>query len=460
MNTQAYFDNIQKYILEELKKSHHSVIVSVAWFTDSELFQSLCLKARQGIQVELMLMNDEINNDSSLNYDLLVNAGGKIWKISADGNLMHNKFCVIDKKTIINGSYNWTNKARQNHESITIIEDAELAIQFIQEFDKLKTKYFGEQPEALIVDYCKLCIRLETLKYAITLQDNEDIEFQTHKLKRIVIPQADDYFTIIQEIIANVEKEHYDNAINLITGFVAKFQTLTVYIDSEIEAIKLEIKSLGLQISSLEDEKNEIEKLLYTFNIRHNNELGEIIEKILWIKKEKLKEEAHSDESKKNKAEEAESDYNKYHKSYQETKDKNIQKLDKGQQKELRNIYRNATKLCHPDVVNEEQQKEACEIFHKLKDAYDNNNLDLVIRIYEDLRTGIFTNKTENVSEKQKLKLILIQLRNNRDNLEQGLLVLKQSQVYQRIIEISDWDAYFLEKKRQLQEELLALTDK
>ena len=39
--------------------------------------------------------------------------------------MMHNKFCVIDRSTVINGSYNWSYKARQNHENITVSTNAE-----------------------------------------------------------------------------------------------------------------------------------------------------------------------------------------------------------------------------------------------------------------------------------------------------------------------------------------------
>ncbi|HYN79679.1 MAG TPA: phospholipase D-like domain-containing protein [Lamprocystis sp. (in: g-proteobacteria)] len=34
---------------------------------------------------------------------------------------MHHKFCVIDRATVIIGSYNWTKRAQANDESITVI---------------------------------------------------------------------------------------------------------------------------------------------------------------------------------------------------------------------------------------------------------------------------------------------------------------------------------------------------
>jgi len=172
MQTQAYFENIQEQIIHELTKAKCSVVIAVAWFTDYELFNLICKLANQGVGIQLLLMNDEINNHCGIAYEQLKTVGGKVWKIGNGNNdsLMHNKFCVIDEQVVINGSYNWTNKAKQNYESITVIQDAELAYQFSCEFEQLKKQYFGENIEQTVLDYGKICIRLKTLKNAILLE--------------------------------------------------------------------------------------------------------------------------------------------------------------------------------------------------------------------------------------------------------------------------------------------------
>ena len=49
---------------------------------------------------------------------------------------MHNKYCVIDEKIVITGSFNWTAKAVSlNHENIVIIRDEYVAKQFKANFD-------------------------------------------------------------------------------------------------------------------------------------------------------------------------------------------------------------------------------------------------------------------------------------------------------------------------------------
>ena len=51
---------------------------------------------------------------------------------------MHNKFCIIDLQTVIHGSYNWTNNAKYNDETIAIENSRELAEKFAKQFIKLK----------------------------------------------------------------------------------------------------------------------------------------------------------------------------------------------------------------------------------------------------------------------------------------------------------------------------------
>ena len=458
MQTQAYFEDIQQHILIELEKAKSSIQIAVAWFTDINLFSSLCNKANSGIAVELMLMNDEINNSSGINYDLLCNAGGKVWKIgdkNKPDRLMRNKFCIIDNKTVINGSYNWTNKARQNHESITIItENIEFALQFNNEFRAIKENYFGKDVESTLADYGIICSRLITLRESIRTGDVEDIGYLTSKLKKHIKPFTDSNISKIHKIVEHIEKKRYVEAVSEINEFVDRFQALTVFIDTEIAALRLELRALELQISSLEDEKIELEKLLHEFEVRHNQELGEILLKLLRLRKDKLKEEAKQNPEKENEYKEAEKDYKNYHKSHEELKDERIIELTDEQKKELKTIYRSASKLCHPDAVDAKFKKEAEEIFKELNDAYQKNDIEKVKQIYENLKKGAFKSGSETTNEKQELLKKVARLRLVRDKIENTVQNIKQSSTYQQIIKIDNWDEYFSNVKKELLKEL------
>ena len=459
MQTQAYFDDIQYYIKKELNKANQSICIAVAWFTDKELFSALCEKATDGVGVELIIMNDEINMNSGIEFDLLTKMKGKVWKISSDKDsdiLMHNKFCIIDGNTIINGSYNWTNRARQNHESITIISEApEIALQFLQEFSNIKEKYFGAKTENLVVDYTKLCMRLETLKSVILLEDKEDIQFQTNKINKMIsATYTAGRITQVREIISLLGNHQYGDAIPLIDEFLTRFRSLVSYIDPVTAALRLEVKALEIQISSLEDEKAESEKEIHEFERQYNLELGELILRLLKLRKEQLKEEAEDDESKKSEYEEAQRDYEEFQQNYEAVSHEEKYELPPEQLQELKTNYRKASKLCHPDVVAEEYREEAAEIFRELNNAYTKNDLQKVNEILAHLEQGIFKSNAEKVTEKDKLKIIVKKLRIKLTTLEQLINQLKQSETYRTVSTISDWKIYFQGIREQLQSEI------
>ncbi len=135
----AYFRNIRKEILEELDEAQTEIKVAVYWFTNHELFDLLYQKQLNGVQCELIIHNDYINNrDTGLPFQKFVDAGGKFY-FSDEENPMHNKFCIIDNSVLINGSYNWTYYAEsKNKENVLIIkEEVDVLNAFETEFSNL-----------------------------------------------------------------------------------------------------------------------------------------------------------------------------------------------------------------------------------------------------------------------------------------------------------------------------------
>lgn len=136
----VHFVQIQKTIIEQIELAQFTIWVAVAWFTDGDLFKHLVAKKQQGINVQLIIIDDQINRDSGLNYESEFETY-RIKKSSLFGNIMHNKFCVIDIKTVIHGSYNWTKRAKYNRENIAVASSHEVAERFSEEFIKLKKSY-------------------------------------------------------------------------------------------------------------------------------------------------------------------------------------------------------------------------------------------------------------------------------------------------------------------------------
>lgn len=453
MKSQAYFENISKHIENELSKSNNSIKLAIAWLTDGKLFTILCNKAANGVEVEILIANSDINFDSGIEFYKLRQNGGKIhWigKNTAYAPLMHNKFCIIDNKTLIFGSYNWTKKAKSNHESITIIEgDEKLILDFNQEYDKIKNKYLN--PKDIQLDWGKIVLRLDTVSNIIKLEDEEDIKYQVDKLKSL-IPKKYEGNDIedLYQIIQYCKDCKYSKAIILIEGISSKYKKMSIYQDSEIPALQLEIRGLEYQVSSLEDEKIEIEKLIHNFQERYNRELGEIIIEILLLK-EKIAEQVYKenkhDHSAKESYQEAKDDYEKFNQSYQKSiKEEQPTQLSQNDLEKLKKLYREATKLCHPDKVAEEQKEAAEKVFKDLRIAYEQNNIEVVRNILDDLQRGIFKSRGETITKKDKLQVILKELQYKRVTMEKIILTLKDSDVFKNIPKYENWDKYFKEQ--------------
>jgi len=461
MITQAYFENIQEQIKKELLQATQSIIVVVAWFTDSELYEILCDKLKAGLYISVLISDDPINTSSAgLNFNKIKEFGGEfiLLKGNRRDKMMHNKFCIIDTETVITGSYNWTRRAQSNDENIVVTKESkEFANEFLLTFLELKKKQGGKTD--IEFDLTQVCKRLEILRSTITIQDEDDIEYQLNRLKKLLDFQLNiSNLNTLFEIVDSIESKEYGKTITLIDTFLKEFSSIIIYVDPELSGLKLEIKSLEIQVSSLQDEKTELERKIYAFEIKHNYELGDIITKILDLKKkiaEKRLKDNPDDEELKKEFHEANEDFKKYKENVKSTKDEKIKELSVEQQDEIKSKFRRASKLCHPDVVADTFKQEAAKLFVELKNAYSKNDLETVNNILDYLETGKpFKAKHETITAKDLIKKESIRLRRLLLELLKEINVIKSSETFKIISSISDIEEYFAQIKTKLSVEL------
>ena len=137
IEVEVHFEEIQQQILEALDRAKFTIWIAMAWFTNKTLFDKLIEKQAQGLNIQIIVLDDEINSNYGQNYEEHFETK-RYPKTGFYENLMHNKFCVIDFKTVIHGSYNWTGRANYNKETISIETSKELAEKYANEFMKLK----------------------------------------------------------------------------------------------------------------------------------------------------------------------------------------------------------------------------------------------------------------------------------------------------------------------------------
>lgn len=291
------------------------------------------------------------------------------------------------------------------------------------------------------INFSKILKRLDVIKSLISLEEEDEIGIQISKLEELALSVK------FQSIIVYLKEKSYSKALKEIEMFISKHHSLVFYLDPEIDALKLEIKSLEAAINFLSDEKADLEKLIHEFEIRHNKELGELLVKILKYRKENTKGTPQEQE--------AEEDYNTYHQEYEATKNQIVATLNDVEQNELKYKYRKASKLCHPDVVSEEQKELATKLFAELSDAYEKNDIVRVREILESLEKGyLFISKSDAINEK---KLLQVEIENQRlrvKELKDQLQAIKESDTYKTINGIDNWDYYFEKTKQKLQSQL------
>jgi hypothetical protein len=453
MISQAYFENIQQVIIDKISNAKHSIYVAVAWLTDHEIFNKLCEKAQNGVQIELMLMSDRINNDmTSIEHDKLKEFGGRVYFIPEDqnGSIMHHKFCIIDGATVITGSYNWSKKAQLNDENIIVSEDASgLAQQFLQEFKSIIQRTTGNENHTITYDYAKIMKRLEVIKLFVALEENENVREQLNILKIISLPNN------VVEIVQKLEQKQFGDALRLIEVFIKDNNQMVVFEDGEAFGLQLEIKTLEVQLNAIENELIEAEKLVNEFMVRHTKELGLLLLELLDLKKQMAQDEEE--------LKEAEEDEKAYREGYDAKKDIVIPVITEEEKKDLSKMYREASFMCHPDKFSNEspeKQKMAEELFKDLANAYSNNDINRVNTILNNLKNGILEIDPKNsIQKKEQLKIRVEELKLKIKEAMDRLNEVKQSEVYETATVNDDWDGYFNEARTNLEKQINELKD-
>ena len=139
VSQEILFEDIQRQIIEEIRIAKYLIWVAMAWFTDPVIFSELKKKKLEGVNIQIVLDDNEKNRHASFSVE---DSFETYWVSirSLYKNTMHDKFCIIDLQTVIHGTYNWTRAAQYNKETISIDRNRETSMTFADEFIKLKLR--------------------------------------------------------------------------------------------------------------------------------------------------------------------------------------------------------------------------------------------------------------------------------------------------------------------------------
>jgi phosphatidylserine/phosphatidylglycerophosphate/cardiolipin synthase-like enzyme len=116
---------------QALDEAKSIVLVQAYSFTSVPLADALVRAQKRRVTVQVLLDRSQIAQKYSV-AEVLVKAGISI-KIDAAHAIAHNKIMIIDGKTVITGSFNFTKAAEErNAENLLIIHSQQLADQYVR----------------------------------------------------------------------------------------------------------------------------------------------------------------------------------------------------------------------------------------------------------------------------------------------------------------------------------------
>ena len=129
-------DDVQSAIVTRLKSAAKTIDFMAFSFTDDLMGDTIIERAKAGVKVRGVFENTGSETQYS-EYGKMLKAKLDVLQ---DGNpyLMHLKVFIIDNRTVIVGSFNFSNNAQNsNDENLLIFDDSAMAQQFTAEFARV-----------------------------------------------------------------------------------------------------------------------------------------------------------------------------------------------------------------------------------------------------------------------------------------------------------------------------------
>ena len=137
-NTQVCFSphgNCTQSIVKEINFARSEIFVQAYSFTSAPIAKALVEAHKRGVKVKVILDKSQRKEKYS-SATFLANMGIPTY-IDDKHAIAHNKIIILDGKTVITGSFNFTKAAEEkNAENLLIIKSSDLAKLYINNWEK------------------------------------------------------------------------------------------------------------------------------------------------------------------------------------------------------------------------------------------------------------------------------------------------------------------------------------
>ena len=291
-----YFDNISDKIETELRRSNKVIRIAVAFFTSKSIFDILMEKLKEKVIVELIITDSKANKDKIGNYHRpfhkLQAQGGKFKVLNLkndnfykDDILMHHKFAVIDNKTVLTGSYNYSVNAETHFETLIKIVNPSIASEFTKQF-----RLMFDETDEVLKSIRKKEISSEDIFYHLVIdRTNSQYHYETYDKCHLykVRGEYEDFESVLcyetpqlGRLINNIEEYYDSDNENDYTNDTDELnEAHSVFSKEELQELRDELGYKVMVVSVVYEESNSLEEDEECFHevIWNDDSLGDII---------------------------------------------------------------------------------------------------------------------------------------------------------------------------------------
>mgnify|MGYP002567116116 CR=1 FL=1 len=140
------FENIKQTIIQGIRDAKYVIWIAVAWFTNREIFDELCLRKKDGLNIRVITIGD---NSNKWILDELDNEFDTLKITLPGGHLFHHKFCIIDFEYVMHGSFNWSKNAEGNEETWATALDRDFSKKFADKFMRMYRDHIVDEEDII-----------------------------------------------------------------------------------------------------------------------------------------------------------------------------------------------------------------------------------------------------------------------------------------------------------------------
>lgn len=134
------YDDAQSAFLAELSNAKKQIRIAIYSFNLPQAASVLIDKFKAGVDVALVMDSSQAAGPSERPEVAALAQAGIPLHIgnSVDHKILHDKFAVIDGRTFLEGSYNFTGTAQKENNVLHVHDDPEIAGMFLENWNRMR----------------------------------------------------------------------------------------------------------------------------------------------------------------------------------------------------------------------------------------------------------------------------------------------------------------------------------